>query len=146
MTVPLPLEDWRERPTAAHDTHQVDVEDALPVLGRLDVDPAAGRDAGVVDQQVEAAPLAVHQVPGGFPVTLGAHVQGEVCRVARHALGAALREVTDDDEISLCEKGFRQRQAETGGAAGDQRPHRAPAPAAAAAAYGLSRCLATTPR
>ena len=67
---PLPLEERHERPGAADGAEQVDLGDPAPLVEGGDVEPAAARDAGVVDQDVEPTPAGLDLLEGGGPVVV----------------------------------------------------------------------------
>ena len=159
----LLLEERGERVAPARHAEQVDVDDALPVGDRLDVDAATRRDPGVVDEDVEAAPLLAHPGQRRVPVLLGAHVEPAVGGGVGHARRSLVGEVDDEHGVAAPDHELGEGQAEARGASGDEdaTAHRGlsavsvAADAAgdlpedarsAASAYGRSRCRATTPR
>src|SRR3954462_1197803 len=76
VTRPLTFDHRGERAATANHAHQVDVDHAVPLVERLDVDAAAGRYAGVVHQDVEAAaPVLLAPLDRRGPVGCVADVQ-----------------------------------------------------------------------
>ena len=88
---PLALEQRHERAGAADDAEQVDLGDPAPLVEGGDVEPAAARDAGVVDQDVEPAPAGLDLLEGGGPVVVVGDVEGQVDVVRRRGPSRARR-------------------------------------------------------
>src|SRR5262249_23593514 len=106
----------------------------------LYVDPAAGCDAGVVDQQVEAVPVLAAPLNRGLPVMLMPYVQPQVLHVA---IGRR-RQVGREDFVALLKQLADQCGAQSGRGARAQRwPCGAPH---SASRYLASSSFAMTPR
>ncbi len=117
---PLPLEHRRERPAAADHAHQVDVDDPVPLVQRLDVDPAAGRDAGVVDQHVQPAPVLLAPLDRRGPV-LGLRTSS--FRYDAPSVRTVARDTSVHEHlVAFGNELGDQRGAEPDGTAGDEYP------------------------
>ena len=75
VTAALRLHHRDERAAPADDAEQVDVDDPLPLVDADHVDPPARRDAGVVDEDVEPAPLLLDPCERCGPVVVRRHVE-----------------------------------------------------------------------
>jgi len=76
---------------AENDTRQVDRAEPLPVLGRRFLDPLADEDAGIVDEDVDAAEARHRGGDGRCPVVRPRHVEMHIERVAARRLEPAHR-------------------------------------------------------
>src|SRR3546814_4668677 len=116
-----------EHAATTHDAEQIDVDDPLPVVHRCFVDRAALRDAGIVEQQIDAAELFDHLFARADQVRIAAHVTMDVERLstertqrAQRLCAARVIEIADADAAAVARVVFGQCTAEPGCAAGDE--------------------------